>query len=70
MAYADAAHVHIFSTGSKYTCNIQFYIMYHVWVYSVRLDLLSVAYSNQTLNVNNKSLRWVIMGHVSWLLDN
>ena len=26
--------------------------MYHVWVHSVGLDLLSVPYSNQTLNVN------------------
>lgn len=34
---------------------IRFDIMYHVWVYSVCLDLLSVVYSNQTLNVNNKS---------------
>ena len=37
---------------------ISFDIMYRVWVYSVRLDLLSVAYSNQTLNVNNKKLEF------------
>ena len=44
--------------------------MYHVWVYSVRLDLLPVAFSNQTLNVNNKSLRWVIMGNPQLLQHN
>ena len=32
--------------------------MYRVWVYSVCLDLLSVVYSNQTLNVNNKKLEF------------
>ena len=37
---------------------ISFDIMYRVWVYSVRLDLLSVTYSNQTLNVNNKKLEF------------